>query len=147
MCDAHPTCPTTLLLVLHVTKSHVAIPHIYRFLLGVSNSRNPKPTVLHSTDPFFLLSLTFFISMYFPFFQSIPFTLCRHVRPSHALHLEAFRCRRSFCLLHLLAEVDHKLNTERKCVCWWCACTCMAASLFGPVAPSSPLLLMSLKGV
>lgn len=68
--DRRPTCPTVLLLVLHITKSHVAIPHMYRFLLGVSHSHNPKPSLLQSTDPF--LSLTFFISIYFPLFLSFP---------------------------------------------------------------------------
>lgn len=36
---------------------------------------------------------------------------------------------------------------HRKKMCLWCACTCMAAPLFGSIAPSSPLLLMTLKGV
>lgn len=71
-CDRRPTCPTALLLVLHVTKSQVAIPHIYKFLLGVSRSRSPKPFLLHSTHPYFPLSLTFFISVYFPLFPSFP---------------------------------------------------------------------------
>lgn len=46
LCDRRPTCPTAL--VLHITKSHVAIPHIYRFVLGYLL----YPPVFQSTDPF-----------------------------------------------------------------------------------------------
>lgn len=45
-----------------------------------------------------------------------PFPSCSALVPSYILYPEALRCRRSFCLLNLPAVVDHKLNTEHKCV-------------------------------
>lgn len=108
------------------------------FLLGISHtfhSQSQNLSVLPSTQP--LISFT--VLHIFPAFSTFRFMFHHHVRLSHVLHPEASRCRRSFCLLDLLAVVDHKLNTERKCVCrfcWWCACTCMAA----PSLSSAPLL-------
>lgn len=115
-CDRRPTCPTALLLVLHVTKSQVAIPHIYKFLLGVSRSRSPKPFLLHSVHSYFPPSLTFFISVYFPLFPSFPSYSVVVSFPHTFCIQRPFGCSRSFCLLNLLAVVGHKLNTERKCV-------------------------------
>ena len=139
LCDRRPTCPTALLLVLHITKSHVAIPHIYRFLLGISHTFHPQSKTFHPRVHWFsftvlLHSLTSSPSLpsCFPSCSPSRFTFCIQ-RPSGAGAL-------SVCW-NLLAVVDHKLNTERKCVCqfcWWCACTCMAAPLLASLSALPP---------
>lgn len=83
LCDTRPTCPTALLLVLHVTKSHVAIPHIYRFLPSIFD------TFLRSTHPF--ISFIVLLHLYtLPdiFLSRFPFLsrLSRYVRLFYVLY-------------------------------------------------------------
>lgn len=143
--DRHPTCPTAQLLVLHITKSHVTIPHIYRFLLPTHSTRFLKTFHFLSQLTQFSLSLSFMISIYFQLFLSFfsfYFWLFQYIISSHILYPTAFRRALGFCLLNLWAVVGHKINTEIKCVrwfSWWCACTCMAALLVSS-GPSLPLL-------
>jgi len=99
LCDRRPTCPTALLLVLHITKIHVTIPHIYRFLPVISDTFRSPSKNLPSSSPLihFSLSLSFCIPIYsishffyhaFPFhsdsfIMSVPLTFCIQ-RPSGA---------------------------------------------------------------
>lgn len=87
LCDRCPTCPTALLLVLHITKSHVAIPHIYRFLLGICHTFHSQSKTFHpQVHRFISLSLSFFISTFFHLSLHVlfhPLTFCIQ-RPSGA---------------------------------------------------------------
>lgn len=142
--------PTALRLVLHITKSQVGMPHMYKFLRGVfflsslSKTFPPSPSTpslpLSSTFPSFMNILYLYTS-----------SLCSHsaavsVSLARSVSWGAFGCCESSRLLNSsLAEVGHKLNTERKRVGGVHA---HAWLLLGsaPAAPSSPLPSVSLEG-
>lgn len=142
--------PTALRLVLHIAKSQVGMPHMYKFLQGVFLSSlsktfppSPPPTPplpLSSTFPSFMNILYLYTS-----------SLCSHsavvsVSLARSVSWGAFGCCESSRLLNSsLAEVGHKLNRERKRVGGVHA---HAWLLLGsaPAAPSSPLPSMSLEG-
>ena len=71
LCDRRSTCPTALPLVLHITKSHVAIPHIYSFL--PHPTRDPKPSVPES--PRLFLSSIVLLHLNTTVFPTSPLTL------------------------------------------------------------------------
>lgn len=85
LCDRRPICPTALLLVLHITKSHVAIPHIYTSFLGISHtfhlqSKTFRPQVhwsiflLHCPSSSLQISLFFYLPL--RVLSSCPSLLC-----------------------------------------------------------------------
>lgn len=152
VCDRCPTCPTALLLVLHITTVHVTIAHIYRSLLVISDTFCSPSQNLLSSSPLihFPLSMSFYIPIYSisHFILPLLLTLSSYLSLSHSVS-RGLKVQEVFSFLS--AVVDHKLNTERKCVrwfCWWCACTCMAALLLpiqSSFCPLSLLLQMSLE--
>lgn len=116
--------------MLHVTKSHVAIPHIYRF--SPFHSCYIHRSVFNS---FTVLPLTLFLT---PFMSQSCLSLLHSV--SRSLRLSEVFLSAEPSLL-----VDRKLNTEIKRVCqfgWWCACTCMAISLFASWSSFVPFSLL-----
>lgn len=130
-CD-RPTCPTALLLVLDITASHVAIPHIYRLhsvsltcFVSITKPPIPVPSSIFPLSPSLLIPVhDLCISFTFP-------------DPSKPSSLFTFCLQKTFRSPEVflpagpsLPVANHKPNTERKRVCqfgWWCACTCMAA--------------------
>lgn len=138
------------LLCFTLLKATFAIPHIYRFSrVSLSRAtRGPQPSVPESTDQF--LSFVALLRpnvQYFPPFPScfslififprvrLSLTFCIQ-RPSGASGLSV----RPELLEPLL--ITNKTRRENLSVglCWWCACTCMAAPPFasGPSLPPSP---------
>lgn len=89
LCDRRPTCPTALLLVLHITKSHVAITtylhvspgylsHISFAVRNLPSSRPLSHLTLSLSSVYFLLFPSF---TSFSFIMSVSPTLCIQRRP------------------------------------------------------------------
>lgn len=135
-------CPTVL--VLHFTKTHGCYTTYLQIPLGVSLTRcktsHPqvhqsmfifhRPSSSQNRLPTFALPL--------PFHVPTLFSLSGLVSDWHSV---SYKKRALFLSGEpSLPLVDHKRNTERKCVGqfgWWCACTCLANPPFasGPLLP------------
>lgn len=140
--------PTALRLVLHITKSQVGMPHMYKFLRVFFCRHCPKPSLLllplllFLSLPHFPLSWTFCISTHHHSARTPP--LCPSVL--HVLYPGGPLGAASLPVCWTLpSQVGHKLNTERKRVGGVHA---HAWLLLGsaPASPSSPLPSMSLEG-
>lgn len=97
---------------------------LYHIFTGVScagslarSVHNPKLSFLHWSLS--SLPLSYFISIYLPAFLSLPLVLLHHIHPSYSTScIQRPLGAGGLLVCWTFKEVvDHKLNTEGKCVC------------------------------
>lgn len=114
--------------------------HIFTGFSRASSTHSSDPLVRSSPSSSFFLSTRFLTFFAFTLSLHVP-TLSAHLLRS--VSVRTLRGGDGGLSVSLSAEpslpvVDHKLNTERKCVGqfgWWCACTCSSVCFWSSSVP------------